>query len=265
MSPALSNDHRQTVGELRTMARCQWQRLLARWPLPRLGAGPTRRFVIFGDGRTGSTLLVRLLDNHPAIHCDDEILHDWCAFPASRVGHHLEHARAEAYGFKLLTYQLTDVLCLPRARAIAFLDWLEAGGFRVIHLTRDNPVRHALSQIGARQHGFHRVRGDARTRPPIVVRREELFWWLDMIAKHRRDNAALLAGRDCLTLEYARDLEDAAAWPRTLARVADMLGLPTAPARADLEKLNAGALEDIVANADELRAFLRETPYAHFL
>ena len=32
------------------------------------------RFVLFGQGRTGSKLLVELLHSHPDIHCDGEVL-----------------------------------------------------------------------------------------------------------------------------------------------------------------------------------------------
>ncbi|MEQ8663066.1 MAG: hypothetical protein RLW62_19800, partial [Gammaproteobacteria bacterium] len=235
MSPPLTNAHRNTDGCLRDVVRCQWRRLLALRPLPRLDAGPARRFVIFGDGRTGSTLLVRLLGSHPDIHCDDEILHGWCAFPAHRVRDHLARTSAAAYGFKLLTYQLTDVMCLPWDHARALLDWLEGAGFIIIHITRENALEHALSQIGARQRGFHRVRGDRRERDRIVVTRAELFWWLEQIETRRRDNAALLAGRDVVALEYGSDLLHAAAWPATMARICAALNLAAAPPHADLE------------------------------
>lgn len=33
-----------------------------------------RDFVVFGMGRSGSTLLASLLNAHPSIHCDGEIL-----------------------------------------------------------------------------------------------------------------------------------------------------------------------------------------------
>lgn len=42
---------------------------------------PPRKFVIFAQGRSGSTLLTSTLDSHPDIHCDDEILIVPRAFP----------------------------------------------------------------------------------------------------------------------------------------------------------------------------------------
>lgn len=35
------------------------------------------RFVIFGEGRTGSDLLANLLNSHPRIVCDLELLGPW--------------------------------------------------------------------------------------------------------------------------------------------------------------------------------------------
>ncbi|HBE17486.1 MAG TPA: hypothetical protein DEG17_03890 [Cyanobacteria bacterium UBA11149] len=46
---------------------------------------PSNKFVIFGQGRTGSTLLYSLLNSHPQIHCDEEILEDRVFFPVQYV------------------------------------------------------------------------------------------------------------------------------------------------------------------------------------
>ena len=42
---------------------------------------PPTKFVIFGRGRSGSTLLVSLLNSNPDIHCDGEILSRKKLFP----------------------------------------------------------------------------------------------------------------------------------------------------------------------------------------
>jgi fatty acid/phospholipid biosynthesis enzyme len=42
----------------------------------RLNPSPSTRFVIFAQGRTGSTLLTSTLDTHPQITCNDEIRSD---------------------------------------------------------------------------------------------------------------------------------------------------------------------------------------------
>jgi len=265
MPTNLVNSHRQSDGGWRDIGRCQLRRLLELRRKPDLPQNGQRRFVIFGDGRTGSTLLTRLLANHPLIHCDDEILHDWRTFPAHWVRDRAAAAAGTVYGFKLLTYQLTDVLCLPWARASGFLDWLQANGFLLIYLTRENRVEHALSQISARVRGFHRRTGDPRARRKIRVDRDDLFGWLEQIEMRERDNRALLDGRDFLSLEYGRDLCREPAWQGTVARVCDFLGIPPAAASADLEKVNLGTLEDIVENAADVRHYLEGTPYQRFL
>lgn len=46
---------------------------------------PSVRFVIFAQGRTGSTLLTSTLDTHPQVACHDEILQLTLAMPLRLV------------------------------------------------------------------------------------------------------------------------------------------------------------------------------------
>lgn len=119
----------------------------------------TRRFVIFSRGRSGSTLLISLLDSHPQIHCDAELLRQRRLFPYRYVEGHLRRCRVSAYGFKLLLYHLT---CIHRMRdPRAFIEQLIAGGFSILHLERENHFRHALSNIWSQEIGrFHSWAGD---------------------------------------------------------------------------------------------------------
>lgn len=261
----LVNSHRTSAGGLGDILRCQTRRVLDWLPRPSWQTSTQTRFVVFGDGRTGSTLLSDILNNHPDIHCEGEILHDWALSPHRVVRDRAQHSAAGTYGFKLLTYQLTDVLCLPWARSVMFLDWLQDNGFLLIYLTRENPVEHAVSQLGARIRGFHRRRGDPIKRTKIHIDREQLFWWLEQIDIRRNDNERLLEGRRFLHLQYEADLIDTRRWQTTLDTVCDYLQIPTGTADSDLERINSGSLSDIVDNHDGLREFLRGTRYETFL
>ena len=120
------------------------------WKKPSL---PANKFVIFGRGRSGSTLLVNLLNNHNKIHCDGEIMHDHLLFPRLYIDLSASRYQSRVYGFKLLSYQLKDVQQIYDPEK--FLLSLYESGYKFIYLTRRNLLAHALSNINARQKKFH--------------------------------------------------------------------------------------------------------------
>ncbi len=67
---------------------------------------PSKKFVIFGSGRSGSTLLTKLLDKHSQIECYGEILRRKMLFPGSYIERCSQTAQKPIFGFKLLSYQL---------------------------------------------------------------------------------------------------------------------------------------------------------------
>src|SRR5262245_59649309 len=76
------------------------------------------RFVIYGQSRSGSTLLVELLDSQPNVDCDNELFNEVKEFrrrlisrlvkfcPYSYVDHKSRRCACDAYGFKFLVNQV---------------------------------------------------------------------------------------------------------------------------------------------------------------
>lgn len=225
---------------------------------------PPRRFVIFGRGRCGSTLLVSLLDSHPDIQCDGEILHFRKLSPLFHVKCFAAAAKRPVYGFKLLTYQLRQVQPIPDPRA--FLHELHGQGFRFIHLYRDNLLRHALSNIYARQATFHRRREDKPAKyKKLNVVTEEVIKWIRASEQTARFEWEMLQDLPHIDVNYETDLAQAESHGATVAKVCRFLDLPPAEPRTDLVKVTPRAIGDFVANYEELREALEATPYARFL
>ena len=67
------------------------------------------KFVLFGGGRNGSTLLVSLLNSHPDIYCDGEILVGKLRSPFKHIKRRMQSSPKSIYGFKLLSYQLKEI------------------------------------------------------------------------------------------------------------------------------------------------------------
>lgn len=263
MTVHLSKYDRRLQNRTRKIILQQLRSILELVPRAKIGGVITKRFVVFGQGRSGSTLLTSLLNSHPDIHVDGEILRNWHALPHGVVQRRLLRCGKRVYGFKLLSYQLDNVLCYRDPNR--FMDWLVSEGFLVLYLRRNNLLQFALSQINARLNRFHQRDGFRLERRRPTVTRGELFWWFNQLENRFRYEANVLSGRDYLGLVYEDDLLEEGSWPRTVERVCNYLGVPVSQATTDFIKVNPQRLRDIVANSDEVNAMLRGTRYEVYL
>lgn len=222
---------------------------------------PDQRFVIFAQGRSGSTLLADLLNSHPRIYCADEPL-TWTRRDPARyaaacsVGH-----RGDTYGFKVKIYQLTDAQQVDPG---VFLQRMVADGWRVIHLQRRNVLRQALSAVVAEQRQvYHQF--DSSGPAPVRIDPPELLARTAQRVAFCRHEAEALEGIDHLALVYEDDLLDPATQQGAASRVFSYLGLEDVPASTELRKIADRSLQRVVANADEVRDTVASSPYAHLL
>ena len=239
--------------------------LLDLGPKPRLPKTP-KRFTIFGQGRTGSTLLVELLHSNPNICSDGEILNHWINFPHNTVKRQLLSCNRPVYGFKLLSYHLDVVLCYEHPERM--LDWLASEGFKMVYLKRENILLHALSQINARERGFHQReghKGATGKKPGIEVKKKDLFWWIERMESRDEYEKRVLVGRDYLPLIYERDLERSEQWFKTIDSICEFLEIDTFAPSSSLRKVTPSSLNELVLNYDELRQWLKGTQYHELL
>jgi LPS sulfotransferase NodH len=207
-----------------------------------------RRFVVFGLGRTGSTLLTELLDAHPSIQCDGEILWQRVAFPKLYVAGRAMTATKPVYGFKLLTNQIRRIQPVDPD---AFMAWLVRRGYRVIYVQRRDTLRLALSQMNARVNGYHHREAGGGKRS-VRIDPAALRGWLDGMAESAAFNDALLAPYSHLPVVYEEDLVDTAAQRRTVERVCDALDVPYQDVSTDLVRGTPANLTDLIENYDEI-------------
>jgi LPS sulfotransferase NodH len=222
-------------------------------------------FVVFCRGRDGSTLLVDLLNQLPGVHCDGEILHDPVLAPRLYVQGRQSLAPGQAYGFKLLSSQLTHIQRVTDAGA--FLRHLDRSGYRIIYLKRWNRLRVVLSNFYARHRGgYHHNSADGTpemTRMTVDV--DELHYWLREDEHRGRNEEAALSGLRLLDLVYERDLQRADAHQNTVDRVAEYLGVQSAPVNPGLARLTSDDLAEFVSNHDEVVRFVEGTEYKRYL
>lgn len=233
--------------------------------LMRPGAGSVRqRFVLFGRARTGSTLMVRMLDAHPDIACAGEIFRLPKLRPAAHVDAVLRGFSRPVRGFKLLSYQLREHF--SDAQRAAFRDWLIAADVRVFHLQRDNLVRHAVSNLYAQKRGaYHSTSANAAQAPRIRVTPEEIFTTIKRSEANLAYEEAFLGDLPRLTLRYEADLAAPEHQGATLHRATAFLGLPPHTFTPDLRKVTPEDLAALIENYDEVAEALQAAGYGRFL
>ena len=229
---------------------------------------PPGGFVIFAMGRTGSNLLASLLHCHPDIDCEGEILSRRLIgyTPWPRVwlqGRRALHRRPR-YGFRLKVYHLTvDQRVRDPARLLSDLC---GAGWKIIHLSRRNLLRQALSNLRLIGTGKAQY-GSAEPLPAekIVVDCRRVIELMRTRALLAEQEKSMLAPLPHLSLCYEDDLSDGRRHQAAADRAFAHLELPRAAVRTALARIHAGALPELIANYEEVRDALAGTPYAPFL
>lgn len=231
---------------------------------------PSRRFVILTTGRTGSELLVSLLDSHPRIRCASEILKDARASPSQYVAARSAMAKirgADAFGWKLLIshFRAPDGTVAGIGDPATYPARLVDGGWSLIVLLRKNPVRQALSFVVGSERKFHYRRGDSADHAPITIDPVRLLaatWILETETDVLLD---FVDGVPHLRLVYEEDLLDPSRHQATVDQICDYVGVETAPVKTELVRPAKSRMPDLMANFDEVRGLFGATRYARYI
>lgn len=222
-----------------------------------------KRFVIFGRGRSGSTVLVNLLDSIKGLHCDGEILSNPVPFPFLHVVSKCANSKASIYGCKILSYQILEVQRIKDPKI--FLKNLNSNNFQIIYLKRENFLYHAISNIRARKFGFHKKRTDNIVSKKITVDMDELLSWIKGSESLEKSEELLLEGIPHLSLTYEKNLENVEEHQKTVDSICKFLGINTDKVETIYQKISPKTIEQSVENYDELVSFLKNTKYEKYL
>ncbi len=227
-----------------------------------------RRFVIYSRGRSGSTLLVQLLNAHSSVQCDDEILNLPVALrdPATYVRDRAHLAHKPVYGFKLLSYQLPKLQNIEDQSA--FLDDMQRDGFAIIYLYRRDLLRHAISNIMARQRGeFHRRAEGGKAAPgdgKVVIDESDLGRWLKNTRSAEEMEHRVMHGRDACWVCYEDDLESDDARQAAMKRIFEDLSVAPEPVNTNLAKLTSAKLSSFIQNYDDLKNAFSDSEFSQY-
>ncbi len=226
---------------------------------------PHTRFIVFSSGRSGSTLLISLLNTHPKISCDGEILKNKVFNPAKMIDLCASRCPKPIWGFKLLSYQLRNVQTTINDKR-QFLEAATKQGYRLLYLERENRLNQAFSLLYAmHRQKWHQNHNQTLKPKPIRVDKNYLTYLLNELDTINSFERQLLEGLPYHAIQYERDLEEISNRATAMNLVFDYLQLEATPSATQLKKITPKDHSQFIENFEEVKAFLQTTPYNRFL
>jgi hypothetical protein len=231
---------------------------------------PTHKFVIFAQGRTGSNLLETLVNSHPRIVCEGEILlrrYIKVLYPKHYVvGRTSAYPTDTVYGFRLQPYHLN----FHKLPVQDFFSFLTNNNWKIIHLRRENFLRQIVSgKIANRKKVWHyhdnNIQKKELTMPQIEINVPQLLKSLEAKQVAFFEEKALLQSISHIEIVYEYDLLHPEKHQETANKIFTYLNLPTVEVATKLEKTPFQDLSKIIVNFQEVAEALKNTKYHHFL
>ena len=238
-----------------------------------VGAGALRplraptRFVLLATPRSGSELLVELLNGQDAVVCHGEVFRDpprwplrWLDAQAAVAG----LGGARAYGCKILGHDLSwhpGIYGGP-----AFMEALAERGWRFIELQRQDLLLQAVSMLEGVQRQLHVREIDLRDARPVTIDPVELISLMFNLEQEATFISDVLSSVSHLTLSYEADLRQPELQRRAVSRISRHLGVPMTDVAPRLRRHGSTlSLEERVLNHDEVVAAVAGTRFGCLL
>lgn len=243
-----------------------------------------KKFIIFFHGRSGSSLLISLLNNHPLIKAEGEILSRNVFFPGIYLDlrSYLFLDNYTAYGVKCKQSQIKQQTNVNNVEQ-TFLS-LSKRGFKFIYLKRKNKLKQALSAIAAgkrakkqkqKQKGnevsFFRISQEEKDKllylnEKLTIEPKNLIRSTSFFERVGQEEDRIMNLVPHLEITYETDLLKPQSHQATINKICDFLGIETADCHnSNLVKANSDNIRDLVDNASELIEAIEKSKYAHYL
>lgn len=231
------------------------------------------RFLIFGQGRSGSALLKELLNSHPNISCDGELFNKDTLyipnkylleaaqyFPLPYIIYRQLIHRNRVYGFTLFIHHVKRI-----GRRIKYLS---DRNWKIVYIRRVDTLHQSFSNIVAQETAiWHRRKDEEKEIPEfqLTISKERLFHQLRVRERWLEKERKVLDGLPFFEVVYEDMLKDNTCWQETMQHVFGFLGVDNAPVSSGLLKSYPKPYADIVTNYEELVKSVKNSPYSYML
>lgn len=222
-----------------------------------------KKFVIISRSRTGSTLLMSLLDSHPNVECSGEIfknLNDknchqiW----SSHFGKYRKQIKQ--VGFRLFYYH-------PFDEDKSVWDFLKKDkSITVIHLTRNNMLRTLASQkIGSKTKIWTQKDGDVQpvsvVNKQISLSKQECLDFFKETSQYEEEINKVFNDRNLVKVNYEELTEHSTS---TTNYIFEKLSVPTHQSISNRKKQNPEPLAELITNYAVLKAAFKGSEFEAF-
>ena len=228
---------------------------------------PGVRVVIFGQGRSGSTLLESLIASTGHFTIRGEIFKPqnrlFVRYPLAYLSGMAMSKHNENFIFHLKGWHLTGrkVPVDPGdfLRSLAFRGW------KVIYIRRENKFGQTISKLSAVKRGGYHKRDNSTEQYTLQVDINEMIEDINKRARYDKEDEKALQGLDYLQIDYETDLLAQNCHQKTIDRILDYLLLERKECSTDLRKINARPYHELIDNYAEVKAALDDRGLGHWM
>ncbi|MDJ0617986.1 MAG: hypothetical protein QNJ63_14785 [Calothrix sp. MO_192.B10] len=225
------------------------------------------RLLIFGQGRTGSTLLESLLCSTGYFRRNGELLNTSkgeILYPLQYIRGLSKRKAHENFIFHVKIYQLTQDRKHPIDPAV-FLNALYEDGWKIIYLRRRNKIKHALSNVVAEYTGNYHKFSDDKNELNVVVNCDNFVERVNQRFRFEDAEKEALGNIKYHEVVYEDDLDKADTHQKTVDRILDYISLEHRVTTTKHKKVNTQSLQDLISNYDEFIDCLTKQEWQGFL
>ncbi|MCO4806524.1 MAG: hypothetical protein KC456_08015 [Flavobacteriales bacterium] len=227
-------------------------------------------FIVFAQGRTGSTILVDLINRSNEVHCDGEIfgasMPIRLLFPKFYKRTLANLPKQPVYGYRIKIYDLVMFHNHSPEESIQFLRSEFKAGHKVIYLHRTDKFRQAMSSLVAEARGDFHYKADSKgAKKKIHIDAKSIPMRIDKLNEFTQWDKRALDGFEFLDINYETDLLPQEKHQETLDRICSFLNIDPCVATSEYKRSSVNQLEDYIENYDEVKSVLEENQLHTYL
>lgn len=221
---------------------------------------------IFGQGRSGSTLLESLLKSTNYFESSGELLGPSpreVSDPFSYLSGLSKHSKKH-FLFHLKIYHLNR----ERKKKINpdfFLDQLLTDNWKMIYIKRENVIKQQLSNYLAEKRGAYHKYDNQKEFFSLRINCEEFVDKVKERLMFLEAEKRIVAKYPHIEIVYENDLLKHESHQDTINRILRFLALPRVSVKTDLKKVNTQHISDLVENYTEFESCLKTNNWTRFI
>lgn len=228
-----------------------------------------KKVIIFGQGRSGSTLLESLVDSTGHFKKNGELLNNkkterW--FPFEYINGLRKISRQKNFIFHLKIYHLTTDRKKP-VDPKKFLTKAVNNGWKIIFLHRENKVRQAISNLVAEQRGGFHKHNQSKEEIKLTIDLGRFERMVNMRFVYQEQEFELMSNLPNFKVVYEEDLLDNSRHTELIRGLIDFLGFEDSGIRPSTShrKVNTSTLRELISNYDEFIECLKKNDWLHYI